>query len=208
MVDVWNLDSIHKITVFRWPTTSYYQVVSIANRRKGNSGEGAHDAGDIPISTRYLLDVLKSDDKKTHGTFRGPSQGRRADGHFAQHLRIFFQFHLDERGSGRDHILGSQLVLIADTRHHEPMNARLDIVDLEPSDGVGSSPRLDISFDVDIGIWNALTGLLVDYFSVDGKCLCGCYQTSMDKDSKEPKRFFHVCLDLVSLEDKLGVGIV
>ena len=70
---------------------------------------------------------------------------------------------------------------------------------------------MDVSFDIDIGIRHSLAGLLVNNLSVDGECLCGCYDARKDEEDGEPNSSFHVCLDLVlliSLKDKLGGKIV
>ena len=91
------------------------------------------------------------------------------------------------------------------------MNPRLGVGDLESSDGICGGTRIHISFDIYIGIRHSLTSLLVNNLTVDGECLCGCYDARKDEEDGEPNSSFHVCLDLVlliSLEDKLGGGIV
>ena len=76
------------------------------------------------------------------------------------------------------------------------MNSRLGIRDVEPSDGVGSGTRTDISFDIDIGIRHSLAGLLVNHLSVDGECLCrGAYANGHPYIKEQES--FHVCLSLV-----------
>lgn len=91
------------------------------------------------------------------------------------------------------------------------MNPRLGVGDLESSDGIRGGTRMNVSFDIDIGIRDALPSLLVNYLTVDGECLCGCYDARKDEEDGEPNSSFHVCLDLVlliSLKDKLGGKIV
>ena len=114
MVDVGNLDAIHEIAVLRRTSTSHYQVIPITDGREGDTREGAYHPRDVPVGTRYLLDVLHTDDEEAHGAFRSPSHGRRTDNDFAQHLCVFFQLHLDERRACRHHVFGSQLLLVSD----------------------------------------------------------------------------------------------
>ena len=76
------------------------------------------------------------------------------------------------------------------------MNPWLGVGDLESSDGVRGGPCMNVSFDIDIGIRDALPSLLVNYLSMDGECLCrGAYADNY-RCIKEQESF-HVCLSLV-----------
>ena len=185
MVDVGNLDAVQEIAVLRRSSASHNQVIAIADGREGHPRKRTHDAGDVAVGPRYLLDVLKPDDEEAHGAFGGASQGRGCDGHLVQHLLVLLQLHFDEGCSGRHHVLGCEPRQIADARHHEPMDARLGIREGEPSDGVRGRARLGVPLDVDIGIRNPLSGHPVDYLPAYGECLCCDHATSAGQDAEE-----------------------